>query len=409
MSEEVFITIVGAGVVGCAVALELSQAIDQDIAVIEKNPQINGENQSSRNSGVVHAGVYYPRESGPLKARLCVEGNELIYRFCGENNIPCVKTGKLVIATNELEEEYLNDVLRIGIENGVMGLKMISRGDIKKLEPNVEGFKAIHVPTSGIIEPTSFLNALYSFAENNGVIFLLGNEVINIRAQDNGFLVKVRSRTGVEEFSTRILINSAGLFSDEIARMINPEFNYKMDPVKGESVKFYRSKRDDIFINGMNIYPVPFGYLPDGERLNVTFKEYLKLFHVHKVSKSVGVHITPTFDISGGKYQIGNMVTIGPAYSQPESREDYSDFRDLEYFCKMVLPFFPNLNKDDISRHQAGIRARLKGQYDFVIERDKSFPGLINLVGIDSPGLTSSLAIARHVNKMLEEMQVFSR
>jgi L-2-hydroxyglutarate oxidase LhgO len=402
VSEEVFITIVGAGAVGCAIAYEISQGIDQDIAVVEKNSQINGENQSSRNSGVVHSGIYYPKDFSPLKARLCVEGNRLIYKFCSDNQIPCIKTGKLVIATNTLEEEYLEDILEIGQKNGVEGLRVLDKKEFKKLEPNVEGIKAVLVPSSGIIEPTEFVNSLFSIAESSGVIFLPGNELVDIVAGDKGFLLKIQSNSGTEEFRTKILINSGGLFSDIIARMVNPFCRYELDPVKGESAKFYCNRRKDIFINGMNIYPVPFGYSPDGERENISLAEFRQLFRNHKVNKSVGVHITPTFDIIDGKYGIGSMVTLGPAYSKPESREDYVSSRDLEYFHTMVLPFFPNLKVGDIKNHQVGIRAKLKNHYDFIIERDSSFPGCINLIGIDSPGLTSSLAIAKYVNKMLE-------
>jgi L-2-hydroxyglutarate oxidase LhgO len=404
VSEDVFITIIGAGVIGCAVAFELSQSIKKDIVVIEKNPRINGENQSSRNSGVVHSGIYYPRDFGPLKSRLCIEGNQLIYRFCKENNIPCIKTGKLVVATSALEEEYLEDVLRIGRDNGVRGLRVIEKKAIKRLEPNVEGTKAVLVPSSGIIEPTGFVNSLYRFADSGGVIFLSGNEVVDIAGEDKGFSLKIESSSGTEEFKTKILINSGGLFSDRIARMVNPDCTYELDPVKGESAKFYSSRREEIFVNGMNIYPVPFGYLPDGGKMIVPFKEFHLLFRKHKVNKSVGVHITPTFDTSDGKYEIGDMMTLGPAYSKPKSREDYINSRDLDYFLSMVLPFFPNLKVDDITHHQVGIRAKLKNQYDFIISRDSRFPDCINLVGIDSPGLTSSLAIAKHVKKILEKI-----
>ena len=133
MSDDVLISIIGGGVIGCAVALEISKHVRSDIVVIEKNPQINGENQSSRNSGVVHAGIYYPKDIGPLKAKLCVEGNRLIYDFCKENSIPCIKTGKLIIATDKLEEEYLYDVLDTGRDNGVPDLQILEDKRYKKI------------------------------------------------------------------------------------------------------------------------------------------------------------------------------------------------------------------------------------------------------------------------------------
>ena len=406
MADEVLITIIGAGAVGCAIANEISGAVDGDIVVIEKNSQVNGENQSSRNSGVIHAGIYYPKDTGPLKARLCVEGNRLLYEFCLANSVPFAKCGKLVVATDELEEEYLEDVRKIAEKNEVPGIKVIDKGNIKKLEPNISAISALLVPTSGIIEATSFVNALYRRAENKGVIFLTSNTVTGIvpaGAQD-GFELNIRSLNMSEKFRTRILINSAGLFSDEIAKMVNPNSPYIIEPVKGESAKFYSLKRDGINLSGLSIYPVPFGYLPNGERLRVPFGQFLKLFKENKVTKSVGVHISPSFDFSGGKYITGNTFIVGPAYSKPQNKEDYRPFRQLDYYLENVNPFFPGLKLDDLTMHQAGIRAKLKENYDFVIEKDKKFPGCINLAGIDSPGLTSSLAIAKMVKNLVKEM-----
>lgn len=406
MTDEVLITIVGAGAVGCAIANEISGDIDGDIVVIEKNSQVNGENQSSRNSGVIHAGIYYPKDLGPLKARLCVEGNRLLYEFCRTESVPAAKCGKLVVATNEIEEEYLEDVRKIAEENEVPDVKVIDRIKIKKLEPNISGISALYVPTSGIIEATSFVNALYRRAKNKEVIFLTGNKVTDIIPDgvDGCFELSLESLNQTEKFKTRILINSAGLFSDEIARMVNPGSPYIIDPIKGESAKFYSFRRNNINLSGMSIYPVPFGFLPNGERLNVRFAEFLELFKENKVTKSVGVHISPSFDLSGGKYVTGNTFIVGPAYSTPQSRDDYKPFRELEYYIKNTVSFFPGLKVNDLSMHQAGIRAKLRNNYDFVIERDSNSPGCINLIGIESPGLTSSLAIARLVKNMVKEM-----
>jgi L-2-hydroxyglutarate oxidase LhgO len=406
MTDEVLITIIGAGAVGCAIANEISDTVDGDIVVIEKNSQVNGENQSSRNSGVIHAGIYYSKDIGPLKASLCVEGNRLLYEFCLANSVPFAKCGKLVVATDELEEEYLEEVRRIAQENEVPDIKLIGSNRIKELEPNISGKSALYVPTSGIIEATSFVNALYRQAENKGVIFLTSNRVTGIVpvGAQGGFELNIMSLNRTEKFRTRILINSAGLFSDEIARMVNPVSPYIIDPIKGESAKFYSLKRESIKLSGMSIYPVPFGYLPNGERLRVPFGQFLKLFKENKVTKSVGVHISPAFDFSGGQYITGNTYIVGPAYSKPQNKEDYKPFRELDYYLENVIPFFPGLKLDDLNMHQAGIQAKLRGIYDFIIERDSSSPGCINLIGIESPGLTSSLAIAKLVKNMVKEM-----
>ncbi|MCL5987033.1 MAG: NAD(P)/FAD-dependent oxidoreductase [Actinobacteria bacterium] len=414
-TEEIYITIIGGGVIGCAIAYEISKDYKQNIVIIEKNSQIKGENQSSRNSGVIHAGIYYPKDMEPLKARMCVEGNDLIYEFCNKYNIPHKRTGKLVVAANQLEEEYLEDTYRIATENKVPGVKIIDSKEVKKLEPNVKALSALYVPTSGIIDSTSLTDRLYRIAESSGAMFLVGNKVVQIESFGDGFQVTIKSNNGTEVFRTKILINSAGLYSDEVAKMLNTGSHYEMNPIKGESAKFYHTKREEISINGHNIYPVPFGYLPDGQRFNVHFKEFQKLYREGKINKSVGAHLTPTLgnvppprsntDIlssTESNYFIGDTVTVGPAYSKPDGKEDYRPTRDEKYFLNIISPLFPYLKLEDISLHQTGIRAKLKDHSDFVIERDPKYQNCINLIGMDSPGLTSSLAIAKYVKQLLE-------
>jgi len=401
MSEEVQITIIGGGVVGCAVAYELSRDSGLDIVLVERNRQINGENQSSRNSGVIHSGIYYSQKTGPLKAKLCVEGNKMLYEFCREHNIPHKKTGKLVVAADQLEEEYLEDVCRTALENQVPGVEMIDSRKVSQYEPNISAVSALYVPTAGIIEPTVLVDKLYRLAESCGVIFLVGNEAVGISPEGKGIEVKIRSDTGVEIFKTKILINAAGLYSDDVARMVNPASPYRMDPVGGEWARFYKTKRDDIFMNGLNVYPVPSGYLPDGEKSRVSFKEFKKQLEMGKVHKSTGVHLTPTFEIKDNEYIVGDTVIMGPAYTKPGDREDYSQKRKEKYYLNMVMPFFPNIKLEDIGLHQTGIRAKLKDHYDFVIERDPKYSNVVNLVGMDSPALTASLAIAGYVSDLL--------
>ena len=190
--------------------------------------------------------------------------------------------------------------------------------------------------------------------------------------------------------------------------MLNTDSPYEMDPINGESAKFYRTKREEISIKGLNIYPVPFGYLADGQRLNVHFSQFQKLYHEGKINKSVGAHLTPTLDIKGSNYSVGDTVTIGPAYSKPDGKEDYKPTRDEKYFLNIINPLFPYLKLEDISLHQTGIRAKLKGRNDFVIERDPKYQNCINLIGIDSPGLTSSLAISKYVKQLLVKDKLFS-
>ncbi|MBM3707042.1 MAG: NAD(P)/FAD-dependent oxidoreductase [Actinobacteria bacterium] len=405
--EEIHITIIGAGAVGCAIAYELSRYFSdeksREIVVVEKNEQINGENQSSRNSGVIHAGIYYPKDFGPLKSKFCVEGNNLLYNFCSKYDVPCRKTGKLVVAVNKLEEEYLEDVYRIAVENQVSGVRYLSKEEIKKFEPNVEGISALYVPASGIVEPTCLVSRFYKIAEENGAIFLEGSRVVEVEPECDFSYIGIKTRTGTERFRTRFLINSAGLYSDEVAKMINPESPYEMEPVKGEWAKFYSTRRPDIMINGLNVYPVPAGYTPDGVKLSISLKEFNKLFKENKITRSVGVHLSPTFSLDRGRHVIGDTIIVGPAYSRPKDKEDYAHSKNEKTLLDAVISFFPNLRIEDISLHQTGIRAKLKNHYDFVIESDRKYTHCVNLVGIDSPGLTSCLSIARYVKEIIKE------
>ena len=403
MSEKVKLTIIGGGVIGCALAYQLSQKYDE-IFVIEKNDKIKAENQSSRNSGVIHAGVYYPKDIGALKGQLCIEGNKLLYEFCEEFDVPHKKVGKLIVATNEQELEYLKDSFDIAVDRGVPGAKKITPQEAQKIEPNISCIQAAYFPTSGVVEPTSLVYKLYSLAAQNGVFFLTGTKVIDIKPKEKSFEVITESRGNKEAFETELLINAAGLYSDEIAKIINPDFPYTIKPIRGEAVKFYKSKRPELFHAGMNVYPVPFPIYPSGERANVPFKEFKKLFQQEEVLKTVGIHLTPTFDFLDGTYKIGNVVTIGPAPKGVIDKEDYSkDLFPEEYFLKHIQDIFPGLKLEDVSLHQAGVQAKLQQKYDFVIERETKYPNCFNLVGIDSPGLTACLSIAKHVNEMLKE------
>jgi len=390
MSDVIPVTIIGGGVIGCATAYELSKYID-DIFLIEQNERIQAENQSFKNAGVFHFGGYYPKSRGPLKARLCVEGNALVRGFCEDNNVQHRKTGKLIVATNLREIEYLENTLAIAQDNGVPGVEMISGERVRELEPNVNAIAALYAPTTGIVNPIQFIERLAGLAQARNAYFAMGAEVVNVTPRDGFFEVATDS---MSTFETKILINAAGLYSDKIARMVNPQSPYKILPVRGEAAKFYCGRRPEIHMNGLNVYPAPHGfYKKSGDKADVSFSEFRRLFEAGELIKTVGVHLTPTFD--------GDMITISPAQVTVTDKEDYAPTRPEQYYLNRVQGFFPNLRLEDISLHQTGIQANLKNQYDFVIERDSVHPNCINLVGISSPGLTSCLAIAQEVTKIL--------
>lgn len=402
--DRVSITIIGGGVIGCAIAHELSKTGARDILLVERNPKIKGDNQSSRNSGVIHAGIYYSRTMEPLKARFCVEGNRLLYAFCEEFGVPHRRTGKLVVAADNLEAEYLDEVRTDAADNGVPGFRVLDDRQVTELEPSVRGSKAIYFPTTGLVEPTELVGALHHQAEACGVLFLTGNRVVHIAPQKSSFEVVTQGRDGTETFATGLLINAAGLYSDEIARLVNLDSPHRILPIRGEWAKFVKDRRPDISLGEMSVYPAPYGAdNATGERVRMPYAKYRRLLEQGRVTKSIGIHLSPTFDRTGDEYVVGRTVIVGPTYVAGVDKEDYAAKHREPYYLDKVQSFFPGLRAEDLELHSTGIRAKLQGRSDFVIERDAKHPNCISLVGIDSPGLTASLAIARYVRDMIRD------
>lgn len=426
--DRVNITIIGGGAVGGALAYELSKTLD-DIVVVDPHKSVRRmENQSTRNSGVIHAGIYYDQADRPLKARLCPQGNALLYKFCQDHDIPHRRTGKLLVATEDWQLEYLADVERVANQNGVPGVVWLrSEREIKEFEPNVQGIAALHVPTSGIIDPVVYLEKLHRLAEETGsVLHVWGSRVTGIAPSEAGFRITTDTLgQGEDTFETRYVINTAGLHADIVARMLSPEIPHVIRGTPGESAKFYQ-KRPEIMTAGMNVYPAPYAHDVKGEVLRIPLQEARERVRAGTAFYTLGVHLTPTLgDGKGnyaknpdGRFMLDKTVTLGPA------KNEYSDTKDFEvlkkdydrlkrepsYYHERVRSFFPGLRQDkevqganqddivqDVELHQFGVMATIKGHPDWAIEADKNHPGCIHLVGIDSPGLTGSLAIAEYV------------
>jgi L-2-hydroxyglutarate oxidase LhgO len=359
---RVDIAIIGAGVVGLAIARELSLHSTKTIAVLERNRTF-GQETSSRNSEVIHSGIYYP--ANMLKTRLCIEGNELLYSFCQQYNIAHQKLGKFIVGSKE-EIPAMEKLFHNGQKNGI---KVIWTGkeEFQKEEPCLQADEALFVPSAGIIDSHAFMQKLYHAAKANGVLFVFHSEVKAIEPKRDGYLLQ----TGKETLKAGILINASGLNSDRIASLTGIDilkYGYKIHPCKGE---YYRLKKR--IPVGHLVYPLP-------------GREYL------------GIHITPDMD---------GRLRLGPnAYYVNDLNYHMNDSRCEEFFAS-ARRFIPDLSRDDIIPDFAGIRPKLQAPgeeiSDFLIreESDKGFPGLINLIGIESPGLTSSLAIARLVKELL--------
>lgn len=359
--ERFDITIIGAGIVGVAIASELPQGNN---LVIERHETF-GRETSSRNSEVIHAGIYYPR--GSLKARLCVEGNELIYRICKENNINHKQLGKIIAAVNNEEALDLENLYRQGVENGVPGLKIISEEEIKKLEPNIRAVSGIYSPTTGIVDTHNLMRYFELKAKEKGVTFAYGCELFGI---EPGYKLTVRdSDGGLVNFTTRILINSAGLDSDKLAGMIGIT-DYKLHYCKGEYFRVGGGKYK--YINHL-VYPHPTGI-------------------------SLGIHTV--LDLAG-------QLKLGPnAFYVDEINYDVDPGHAYSMW-ESVKKYLPFIDPEDLTPDMSGIRAKLQGPgepvKDFVVqeETERGFPGFVNLIGIESPGLTSAPSIARYVLKLL--------
>ena len=371
--EKIEIAIAGARVVGLAVALELSKKY-RDVFVLEKASSF-GQGTSSRNSEVIHAGIYHPIES--LKTRTCVEGRSLLYDFCEKNKIACRKIGKLIVATDENEVEDLNNLFKQGLENGVSDLKLLSRNEIKKLEPRVEASAAIYSPSTGIVDSHGLMkNLAVRFESNNGTI-ACNTEVTGVEKVEGGFKITVKDKKGESfDFFSRIFINAAGLDSDKVASLVGLSKNeYRLKYSKGDYLRVHSSKAQMI---SRLIYPVP-----------------------RKTGAGLGIHAT--LDLAGG-------LRLGPDDEYVEKISYEVDASKIKIFYENIRSFLPFIRLEDISRDMAGIRPKLQGPgepfRDFIIKNEinDGLQGFINLIGIESPGLTGSLSIARIVRKLVKEI-----
>jgi L-2-hydroxyglutarate oxidase LhgO len=387
LSEKINIAIIGGGIIGCCVAYELAKDND-DIYVFEKNPGIaRGEKQSSRNSGVLHAGIYYEQEIRPLKGRLCVEGNRLWYEFARKYQLPCSQTGKLLVANDEPESRILDKYVQQAKTNRVPGVRKIGAEEVRRLEPNVCAHSALLVPTAGIVDPTALLHQIYASASNRGTNFMSETQVVELELSGAAVIVHIRYRDGrTDRIRANTVINAAGVHAVDIARMIDPQIPIKSALIRGDSFKFYRNRRPELFLRKMNVYPTPIVVdSPTGRHL------------------TVGVHLTPTFDIINGEISIGDTVTVGPKLIPVAHFEDYNStpVSPPEAFLENMA-FFPDLTASDLEYHQGGIQARLDGYHDFYIKPDRNTNRVIHLLGIDSPGLTAAPAIAKYVGNLLK-------
>lgn len=374
MTQSFDIIIIGGGIVGSAIARELSK-YKISVALIEKYPDV-GFDTSCRNSGVVHSGIHY--KHGTKRARLAVAGNAMMDKLCDDLKVKIKRIGKLTIAQNDEDMMGIDRLMKDGVANGVPGIRVIDHEEMQQHQAGVSGIAAIWSPSTGIISPYGLTIALAENACKNGVKFFLNTEVTAIdkpHQTGENFVVY----TTADTFNAKFVINAAGLFADKISEMVgvtesNTGEGLKIYPCRGEY--YVLDKRLDGTVQTL-LYPVP------GAK-----------------DAGLGIHLTPTVD--------GNIL-IGPSakYMCDEAPVDYRVTDEiLQSLRTEGQKLLPELKMSDFIRNFAGNRAKrtppsVGGNGDFIIEEAKNVPNFINLVGLESPALTSSPAIALEVKEIL--------
>ena len=360
--DEVEAVVIGAGVIGLAAARALALA-GHEVVVLERAYTIGFET-SSRNSEVIHGGLYYPE--GSLKAVTCVAGRERLYAYCAEHGVPHRNCGKLIVATNAQESELLQSIKGRAEANGVEGMQLLSGNAATQLEPNLHCTAALLSPATGIVDSHSYMLALQGDAEERGAMLAFHSPVVTGKATDNGIEIEVG---GAEPMTVRArtLVNSAGLHAPKLAHKIA----------------------------GMPADKIPTAYYAKGNYFTLAGRSpFSRLIYPVPVPGGLGVHIT---------VDLGGQAKFGPDVEWIDNIDYTVDPHRADKFYAAVRKYWPALKDGALQPGYAGIRPKTVPQgapaQDFVIQgpAEHGVAGLINLFGIESPGLTASLALAEQV------------
>ncbi len=367
MTEKVDCVVIGAGVVGLACARALALA-GREVIVLEAAGAI-GTETSSRNSEVIHAGIYYP--PGSAKAALCVEGKALLYRYCEQHGVAHRRCGKLIVATAAGQLATLHKILAQAAANGVHDLRLLAADEAKAMEPELRCVAALHSPSTGIIDSHGLMLAYQGEAEDRGAMLALHSPVTGGAAEADGIMLDVGGAEPMRILA-RTVVNSAGLRAQQVAAALRGFPPDKVPPCHYAKGNYYTLGGRSPFTH--LIYPVP-------------------------EAAGLGVHLT--LDLAG-------QARFGPDVEWIAEIDYDVDLRRAEGFYRAIRDYWPALRDGQLAPGYAGIRPKLGGPdrpaSDFLIQGpdEHGVAGLVNLFGIESPGLTASLALAKQVAQMAQ-------
>jgi len=361
--------IIGAGVVGLAVARSLAMA-GHEVMVLEQHAIIGSET-SARNSEVIHAGIYYPQDS--LKAKLCVEGKALLYEFCKSRNVRHNRIGKLIVATNDEQRNALNQIQSHALANGVDDLRLLDQSVLNALEPALSGTSALYSPSTGIIDSHAYMLALQGEAEARGAQFVFNTKAASWKVLKNGGFEIACADEQQTTLTARNLIVCGGLYASQFlaAQTSAIETVPDVPPTKFAKGNYFKLSGKAPFSH--LVYPVP---EPGG----------------------LGVHLT---------LDMGGQARFGPDVEWIDEPDYEVDPARGEKFYAAIRSYWPELPDASLEPDYAGIRPKLSGRGEpnvdflFLGPTNHNCKGLVALLGIESPGLTASLSIAEHVRKLI--------
>jgi L-2-hydroxyglutarate oxidase LhgO len=367
MTDEIDCVVIGAGAVGLAVARALALA-GREVLIVERERSF-GTGISARNSEVIHAGIYSP--PGSLKARLCVAGRDLLYEYCRERNIDYRRCGKLIVATDDSQAAKAEALRLNALANGVTDLSWLSAAEVKQLEPELFSAGALLSPSTGLIDSHSFMLALLGDAEAQGATIAYGTEVSHLKAENRGIAL-IFGADAAPSLNARLVVNCAGLNAVKVAHAI-------MGFPERSIPRLYYAKGSYFTLSGRSpssrlVYPMP---EPGG----------------------LGIHLT--LDLAG-------QARFGPDVEWVDAPDYDVDPRRMANFVNAVRAYWPGLDEARLSPGYAGVRPKIAGPgepaADFRIDGPAvhGVPGIVNLFGIESPGLTSALAIGAEVARLAD-------